>query len=367
MQKLLFALCLLMLLPAALSAQEQAPVGEIAFASDRGGTYQIYLMNADGSDQRPLTDGTRDAFLPLWSPDGERLVYFENTTGDPLSERPPLRLMVMNADGSDAQELARDPENGFIMNPYRFLAWSPDSQRIVYSVYEVMGGQTAIRQVIVEVDGSGEQVVELGDEVSDLSFPQFWDNDALFLSTPDGVLRVDLEADEQTVALPDVPAPASLSPDAEQVAAVSADDLMLYDAASGDAEMLIEDMPGISPSMSVSFASFIQWSPDGEYLSGTLRLIEPLFAETTPETTPDVPLRDEVVFTARADGTDYTVLTASSDLTLSWSPDSRYITYTVSPSAENYQIAVAQPDGSSDIILTSEGNNSQPSWRPVMP
>jgi hypothetical protein len=39
----------------------------IAFASYRDGNYEIYMMNADGSGQSPLTDYTSD-IDPTWSP-----------------------------------------------------------------------------------------------------------------------------------------------------------------------------------------------------------------------------------------------------------------------------------------------------------
>ena len=40
----------------------------IAFASQRDGNYEIYVMNADGSDQRRLTRDPADDYHPVWSP-----------------------------------------------------------------------------------------------------------------------------------------------------------------------------------------------------------------------------------------------------------------------------------------------------------
>ncbi len=42
--------------------------GYIAFESDRSGNFEIYLMNADGSDQHPLTHTTADDYTPAWRP-----------------------------------------------------------------------------------------------------------------------------------------------------------------------------------------------------------------------------------------------------------------------------------------------------------
>lgn len=44
--------------------------GKIAFASDRDGDFDIYLMNADGTGPVKLTDNTSVDLYPDWSPDG---------------------------------------------------------------------------------------------------------------------------------------------------------------------------------------------------------------------------------------------------------------------------------------------------------
>lgn len=48
---------------------------KIALASSAGGNWQIWVVNADGSDSLQLTQGLEDCFYPSWSPDGSRLVY----------------------------------------------------------------------------------------------------------------------------------------------------------------------------------------------------------------------------------------------------------------------------------------------------
>ena len=42
--------------------------GRIAFASDRDGDYDIYVMDADGGNVRQLTDDRGMDFTPAWSP-----------------------------------------------------------------------------------------------------------------------------------------------------------------------------------------------------------------------------------------------------------------------------------------------------------
>jgi Tol biopolymer transport system component len=55
--------------------------GEIAFASNRTGTYQIWLMNSDGTNQRQVTNLKEGACQPAWSPDGQRLVFVSPCDG----------------------------------------------------------------------------------------------------------------------------------------------------------------------------------------------------------------------------------------------------------------------------------------------
>jgi Tol biopolymer transport system component len=47
----------------------------IAFVSDRDGSENVWIMNADGSDAKPLTSGKDTVFIsPEWTPDGEAII-----------------------------------------------------------------------------------------------------------------------------------------------------------------------------------------------------------------------------------------------------------------------------------------------------
>jgi dipeptidyl aminopeptidase/acylaminoacyl peptidase len=54
----------------------------IAFASDRDGDSDIYLMRADGTDLRKLTRNRASDSQPTWSPDGSRIVFVSDRDGD---------------------------------------------------------------------------------------------------------------------------------------------------------------------------------------------------------------------------------------------------------------------------------------------
>jgi len=48
---------------------------EIAFYSDRSGTYQLWSIRPDGSGLRQLTEVANRAWYPFWSPDGKRITF----------------------------------------------------------------------------------------------------------------------------------------------------------------------------------------------------------------------------------------------------------------------------------------------------
>jgi Tol biopolymer transport system component len=105
------------------AATAVAANGRIAFSGDPSVHSNVYTINPDGTGLRQLThvSAAQAAGNPDWSPDGAKIVYISNQTGD-------YRIWVMKADGSAKRQLADDP--GFAdMNP----AWSPDGKRILFS------------------------------------------------------------------------------------------------------------------------------------------------------------------------------------------------------------------------------------------
>ena len=53
----------------------------IVFESERDGNWEIYVMNADGSDQTRLTENEAEDADPIWSPDGRRIAFLSNRDG----------------------------------------------------------------------------------------------------------------------------------------------------------------------------------------------------------------------------------------------------------------------------------------------
>ena len=87
----------------------------IAFMSARGGDWEIFVMNADGTEARQLTDNDDSDTGPSWSPGGDRIVFTSNRDGD-------LEIFVMNADGADTYSTGQEgvhPDFGGPMRPPR--------------------------------------------------------------------------------------------------------------------------------------------------------------------------------------------------------------------------------------------------------
>jgi len=76
--------------------------GEIAFHSNRDGNFEIYVMNADGSEQKRITNNSAFYDCPCWSPDGKRIDFraVKDENWD---------IYVMNADGTEQKRLTDHP------------------------------------------------------------------------------------------------------------------------------------------------------------------------------------------------------------------------------------------------------------------
>ena len=62
-----------------ISVQAQAPTrAQIAFTANRDGSWDIYAMDADGKNQRNLTNNPARDRMPKWSPDGRRIASVSN-------------------------------------------------------------------------------------------------------------------------------------------------------------------------------------------------------------------------------------------------------------------------------------------------
>ena len=116
--------------PTASIAPSPTPVGggasQIAYASDLTGLPQIWLMNADGTGSRQITDMPEGACQPAWSPDGDRLAFISPCAGN-QEIYPGAGIFIMFLDDTPLLSLSSIPGGDFDPD------WSPDGLKIAFT------------------------------------------------------------------------------------------------------------------------------------------------------------------------------------------------------------------------------------------
>ena len=125
-----------------------SPDGRIAFTSNRSGTNEIYVVNADGSNVRQVTRGgdQREGGRTDWSPDGETIAFYAGERGDKnLFTVPAACAEEPQPCGPD--RITRLTDGGNNKAP----SFSPDGQWITFA--SELDGDNEIW--IMRLDGSG--------------------------------------------------------------------------------------------------------------------------------------------------------------------------------------------------------------------
>jgi Tol biopolymer transport system component len=253
-----------------------SPDGQRVAYSNNG---DIFVINADGSQETRLTnDAAHDSF-PIWSPDGQRIAFARDGVGTRF-------LYVMRADGSQQIQLTNKSVNNFL--PSLHYSWSPDGQKIAFVVQQASGAGI----YIADTDGSRLTALPRHRQ---LDYWPAWSPDGqqfAFLSesccTPDGtnaypppggspilgympdgccagnIYLRNVASGEETLLVTEGNGPLVWSPDGNSIAFIS-----IKDRSDKFADIYVMTADGKQQQRLIDIGAGgpLVWSPDGQYLT----------------------------------------------------------------------------------------------------
>ncbi len=131
-------------------APNSLALGKIAFASNRDGCAQIYLMDTDGTGQSRLTNNAANDASPKWSPNNSRIVFqsdrdLQTNTDSPIYGA--ADIYTMNWDGSGVLRLTTNAYDDSLP------VWSPDGTKIAF---QSARNGVNYQIYVMNADGSGQ-------------------------------------------------------------------------------------------------------------------------------------------------------------------------------------------------------------------
>jgi Tol biopolymer transport system component len=129
-------------------------------AANANSTEDIWIMNADGSGRAPLTKLTAaNAFKPAWSPDGSKIAFVSLRAldgSDALGSA--FNVWLANANGSGQTPLTRMANAGVGFD----LSWSPDGSKLAFESFGALDGSDVLNTNgvtniwVMNADGSSQ-------------------------------------------------------------------------------------------------------------------------------------------------------------------------------------------------------------------
>lgn len=142
---------------------------KIAYLFAWQGGFEIYTMNLDGSDRKPVTSRNLD-LTPTWSPDGSRIAFTSARSGS-------LNIWSINADGTDLKQITFFGPNRGVYTP----VFSPDGSKIAFTT--ITAG-TAFEIWTVGANGGGETRVQgaIGTDPNNSAIVAGWNGNQILIS-----------------------------------------------------------------------------------------------------------------------------------------------------------------------------------------
>lgn len=103
------------------SDPDVSPDGSLVVMRNLTGQEDLYIVKSDGTDLRKITDDAPKDRRPKWSPDGRRIVFYSDRNGR-------YELWSIDAQGSNLQQMTKTTGDTFV-----YPVWSPDGQRLLAS------------------------------------------------------------------------------------------------------------------------------------------------------------------------------------------------------------------------------------------
>jgi len=150
----------------------------IVFTSTKDGDLDIYTMNVDGTNVKQLTNTRGYDGGPWWSPDGKQIVYrahhpkdstelaqYNELLANNMIRPSKVELFVMNADGSNNRQITN--LGGANFGP----TWTPDGTRIMFASNYENPRSRDFNLFVVNLDGTGLTKITTHPEFD--GFPMF--------------------------------------------------------------------------------------------------------------------------------------------------------------------------------------------------
>lgn len=228
--------------------QETVLSNKIAFASDRDGDDEIFIMDADGSNQQKITDNSVSDFAPSISNDGTQISFVSDRDGA-------ANLYVMDYDGSNIQQLTSSGANTV------YSSWSPDDSKLLFDDQR----EGFLNIYTINTDGSNLQQLTSNSATEGASDWSPDGSEIVFASDRDGDYEIYLmDSSGSNVqqltnnSTDDFCSPSAWSPDGSQITFSSERD--------GDADIFIMNSDGSGVTQLTDHSArdiYPSWSPDG--------------------------------------------------------------------------------------------------------